>query len=241
MDLPKKNDFSFVAIPVLLVAVMWVVKYVEIAWQFDFWQYGILPRDLTGLRGILLAPFIHGDCNTYDCVLGNWNHLFNNSVPMIVLGMGLFYFYRPVAWRIIIWSVLMSGLWVWVAARPNYHIGASGLVYALWSFIFFSGVIRKHGKLLSLSMLVVFLYGSLVWGIFPIDQKISFEGHMFGALAGLFLAYYFRKEGPQRERFEWEDEEEEDDELPPDVLYEKNGVTIRYTYKENGEGSEEEQ
>ena len=103
----------------------------------------------------------------------------------------------------------MTNLWVWAAARNAFHIGASGLVYGFASFIFFSGIIRKNIKLMALSLLVVFLYGSMVWGIFPIDYRISFEAHLFGSIAGLLLAIYFRKEGPQREEYEWEEEEEE--------------------------------
>jgi membrane associated rhomboid family serine protease len=107
--------------------------------------------------------------------------------------------------------MLMSGVWVFMAARPSYHLGASALVYGLASFIFFSGIFRKYALLIRISLLVVFLYGSMIWGMFPIYPNMSWEGHLFGALSGLILAYFFRKEGPQRKPFSWEIEEEKED------------------------------
>lgn len=104
----------------------------------------------------------------------------------------------------------MTNLWVWAAARSAYHIGASGLVYGFASFIFFSGMIRKNIKLMALSLLIVFLYGSMVWGIFPIDYRISWEAHLYGSIAGLLLAIYFRKEGEQKEIYSWDLENEEE-------------------------------
>lgn len=98
----------------------------------------------------------------------------------------------------------MSGFWLWVAARPSYHLGASGLIYGLGSFVFFSGIIRKHTRLITLSMLVVFLYGGMVWGIFPIKEGISWEGHLYGAIAGIILAYFFKDKGLQRKVYSWE-------------------------------------
>jgi hypothetical protein len=109
-----------------------------------------------------------------------------------------------------LWVYLISGVWLWIGGRANFHIGASGLVYALFGFLFLSGFIRKHLKLMALSMLVIFLYGSLVWGIFPIDEKVSWEGHLFGLLAGMTVAFVYRKQGPQKPKYSWDfvDEEE---------------------------------
>ena len=187
---------------------IWLVKITEIVFETNFIRYGIYPRNSEGLIGILFYPLIHGD----------FNHLINNSIPLLILGAGLFYFYKPIAYKIYFWIYIISGIWIWAAARESYHIGASGLVYGFASFIFFSGLIRKYPKLMVLSLLVVFLYGGMVWGIFPIDLSISWEGHLMGSIAGLLLAIYYRNTGPKREQYSWEMEEEKDDpELNMDI------------------------
>ena len=188
--------------PFCFVASLWLVKLIELYYDIRFTEFGILPRTFSGLTGIITAPFVHD----------GFNHLINNSFPLLVLGTAIFYSYKEVSWKIFFWTYFMTNLWVWAAARTSYHIGASGLVYGFASFIFFSGVIRKNIKLMALSLLVVFLYGSMVWGIFPIDYKISFEAHLFGSIAGLFLAIYFRKDGPQKEQYSWDLEEEGEEE-----------------------------
>ncbi|HAW52850.1 MAG TPA: rhomboid family intramembrane serine protease, partial [Flavobacteriales bacterium] len=184
--------------PVLLVAIMWLVKVIEHLSELSFASYGLYPRELYGLQGIASTIFLHGD----------WKHLFNNSVPMLILGWALFYFYKEVAWKIIIWVVIMGGFWTWISARDAVHIGSSGLVYGLFSFLLLSGFIRKHTQLISISFLVAFLYGSLVWGLLPIDYKISWESHFWGFVAGSALAIYYRKIGKQKERHQWNEEEE---------------------------------
>jgi membrane associated rhomboid family serine protease len=150
-----------------------------------------------------LAPFIHGD----------WNHVFNNSIPLLILGWAMFYFYRSLAPKVILYSFLLAGLYTWISARPAYHIGASGLVYALFGFLFISGFLRKYVPLVALSFLVAFLYGSLIWGILPWDKGISWEGHFWGLLVGVVLALFYRKQGPQRKEFVWPDEDEEEDSI----------------------------
>ena len=195
---------------------------------------GVRPRELDGLVGILGMPLVHGD----------WKHLFNNSIPLLVLGWGLIHFYKPVAWKVIGWAWLLTGLWVWVGARGGTnHIGASGLVYALASFIFFSGMLRRNTRLIALSLLVVVEYGGMVWGVFPIEPGISWEGHLYGAIAGVVLAFNYRKYGPQRELhpYEREDYNEEDDEVPWDDWKLPEGgqpepanqrrVVVRYIYR----------
>ena len=183
---------------------MWLVKLLEFISAGDFARFGVFPRKIAGLIGVLFSPFIHGD----------WMHLFNNSLPVLFLGAILFYFYRPVAYKVFFLIYFISNIWLWALGRPSYHIGASGIVYGLATFIFFSGIFRRHIPLMVLSLLVTFLYGSLVWGIFPISYRISFEGHLTGAAAGLILAIIYKKEGTQRKKYEWDEEEdnEADDE-----------------------------
>ena len=112
----------------------------------------------------------------------------------------------------------------------NFHIGASGIVYALASFIFFSGIISKNKNLSALSLIVIFIYGSLFWGLFPTDQKISWEGHLSGFISGLILSWYFRKNLPKRKKYQWEiDEEiEQSEELRKEIEKE---ILMKYDYK----------
>ncbi|MCI5056856.1 MAG: rhomboid family intramembrane serine protease [Flavobacteriales bacterium] len=189
--------------PVFFPLLLIFIWYIEVSQGFDFSKYGVFPQKVQGLKGIFLMHFIHGD----------GEHLFNNSIPLLVLGLALFAFYKEVAYQVFIVSMLMSGLWVWVAGRPSYHIGASALIYALTAFLFTSGLLRKNIRLMAISLIVVFLYGSLIWGIFPTKPRISWEGHLYGMLAGIILAIYYRKIGTQREKYNWDDEDDEDDEL----------------------------
>jgi hypothetical protein len=126
--------------------------------------------------------------------------------------VALFYFYRPVGYRVFFLTWFITGLTVWIFARSAYHIGASGLVYGLASFLFFSGIIRNNINLLAISLLVVFLYGGLVWGIFPFDFKISWESHLMGGVTGLVLSFFYRRYGPPPVTYEIDDEDEAEDE-----------------------------
>jgi membrane associated rhomboid family serine protease len=208
----EKKMFHSLLVPLLIVVLMWAVKIIEVVGGYEFAVLGIFPRTLSGLPGILTTPFVHGD----------FQHLMANTVPILVLGSALFYFYKDIAFRILLFIWVLTGLWVWIGARPSYHIGASGIVYGLSAFIFASGIIRRHTGLMSVALVVVFLYGSLIWGIFPEffpKDPISWESHLFGLVAGAALALVYRKEGPQRRVYSWEFEEEEDDEQddgPPD-------------------------
>ena len=179
------------AIPFLFVFLIWFIYWLEIQLGWNFNKHGIYPRNLSGLKGVFTSPFIHSDTS----------HLFNNSVPLFVLSASLFYFYRKVAVKVLIIGGLLTGLFTWVIARPSYHIGASGIVYLLFSFVFFSGIIRKHYRLVALSLIVIFLYGSMIWYVLPIKDGMSWEGHLSGFLVGFFYAIYFRNKGIVREEY----------------------------------------
>ena len=196
----KNRLLRSMVIPVIFVLIMWLVKSIEIFFDLNFSHFGILPLKARGILGIVTAPFIHGDLK----------HLFNNSIPILVLGSTLFYFYREVAKNVLALSIFITGIWVWVFAREAWHIGASGVVYSLAAFLFTSGVIRRHPRLMAISLLVTFLYGSLVWGILPIQDRVSWESHLMGLVSGVLLAYHFRSFGPQRKKYEWEMEEDEE-------------------------------
>jgi membrane associated rhomboid family serine protease len=194
-------------IPVVFIFIMWLVKIIEVIFELDLSDLGIYPLSVRGLAGIIFSPFIHE----------NFKHLFNNSLPLLFLSIALFYFYSEVALRVFIWTFFITGFLVWIAGREAWHIGASGLVYGLASFLFFSGIIRRHFRLIALSLLIVFLYGSMVWGIFPgVYENVSWESHMLGFFSGVFLSLWYRNEGPQRPVYEWMEEEDDADEIKTD-------------------------
>jgi membrane associated rhomboid family serine protease len=200
----ERKMIRSMVIPFFIVLLMWAVKIIQVVGGYDLSFLGIFPLKWQGLPGIITTAFVHAD----------FSHLIANSVPMIILGTALFYFYKDLAPKILVFIWLFGGFWVWIAARPAYHIGASGIVYGLAAFILVSGIIRRHTGLMAVALVVVFLYGSLIWGIFPEffpDRNISWEAHLFGMIAGIILAIYYRKQGPQRKVYEWEEEEEEED------------------------------
>jgi membrane associated rhomboid family serine protease len=196
----RKKLFLSIIIPGVFIFFMWLVKLIEILFELDLSGHGIFPLTAKGLPGIILSPFIHAD----------FNHLINNSLPLFFLSVALFYFYSEVALKVFVWTFFLTGLLVWIAGREAWHIGASGLVYGLASFLFFSGIIRRYFRLIALSLLIVFLYGSMVWGIFPgIYKNVSWESHMLGSFSGVILAVWYRNKGPQKPADEWMEEEEE--------------------------------
>jgi len=165
------------------VSLIWFIKLVEWSTYSDFGFLGIYPRKLLGAVGILTGPLVHGD----------FFHLLSNTFPLVLLGVGIYYFYHRIALEIFIWIYLMTGVWVWAAARDAFHIGSSGLVYGMVSFLFFSGIFRKNKRPLAISLVVLFLHHGMLAGIFPGDAGVSWESHVFGAIAGLFCAFHFRK------------------------------------------------
>ena len=197
----RKKLLLSMIIPGIFIFFMWLVKIIELLFEIDLSRFGIYPLTAKGLSGILLSPFIHAD----------FTHLFNNSIPLFLLSIALFYFYSEVALKVFIWTYFLTGLLVWFAGREAWHIGASGLVYGLASFLFFSGIIRRYFRLIALSLLIVFLYGSMVWGLFPgVYKNVSWESHMLGFFSGVLLAVLFRNQGPQKPVYEWMEEEEEE-------------------------------
>ncbi|MBL7962416.1 MAG: rhomboid family intramembrane serine protease [Flavobacteriales bacterium] len=173
-------------LPLLAVALLWSVHVLDAvySWQLNTW--GNIPRTMAGLPGILLQPFFHADLE----------HLLNNSLSLLVLGWCLVYFYPRVAGRVAWITWVVSGVAVWLTARPDRHIGASGVVYGLAFFLFFSGVFRRQRALMAISLLVVFLYGGLLWGLLPTLPRISWESHLWGGLTGAGLAWWYRHISP---------------------------------------------
>lgn len=244
----KKRISVSILIPVFFVSTLWLIYFAEFATGLSFSWLGILPRTAAGLSGILFTPFLHGS-------LG---HLVSNSIPLLVLGGGLIYFYRTIAYKVLFWIWLIDGLGVWLLGRDAYHIGASGLVYGIAAFLIFSGLLRRNRNLLALSLAVVFVYGSLIWGMFPYIPDISWEAHLFGFLAGIYFSVHFLNDGPANDYVpEWmfEKEESEPEQVPElpihenDVridVHDKEGpdvsgdrISVRYFYRQRDEEKEE--
>ena len=182
--------------PLLFIAVLWIIRLSDDLFDLNLVRFGIFPRRVAGLPGILFGPLIHA----------SYTHLISNTIPLLFLGLIMFYFYREVAFAAFFWVYFSTGIWVWLAGREAYHVGASGLIYSFVCFLFYSGLFRRRRSLMAISLLMVFLYGSLIWGVFPFQPKISWESHLLGSLAGFVIAFFLRKEGPQREKYDWENE-----------------------------------
>ncbi|QQS50240.1 MAG: rhomboid family intramembrane serine protease [Bacteroidota bacterium] len=200
-DIDKRRLLVSMVFPLLFVALLWVVKLIETLSDTSFVQLGLYPLKAKGLPGIVFGPLLHGD----------WKHLFNNTFSLFFLSWAVFYFYHKVAWKAFFLIYFISQFWLWFFAREAYHIGASGLIYGYGSFVFVSGILLKHRHLLAISLLVAFLYGSMVWGILPVDEKVSWEGHLMGLIAGIILAVYYKDSGPVLPTQENDLEDEESD------------------------------
>ena len=194
----KRNELDFrlstLTYPLAFVLLIWFVFWLQIRVSYKIKFLAIYPLEISGLKGVLFSPFIHSDIN----------HLYHNSLPLFILTLALFYFYRDIAWKIIIWGILCSGFLTWIIGRPSYHLGASGLIYVLVSFIFFKGIQVSNYRFVALSLLVVFLYGSMIWYVFPIDEKISWEGHLSGFITGALFSLLFKIKSLTKHRFDWE-------------------------------------
>lgn len=190
-------------IPLFLLFTLYILKFLEIGMDWDFTQLGVYPMQQRGMLGIFTHPLVHS----------SFSHLFANTIPLFFLSWCLFYFYRSIASIIFFAIWIGAGILTFLIGKPGWHIGASGIVYGLAFFLFFSGILRKHIPLIAISLLVTFLYGGLVWNMFPQFAKIttSWEGHLSGAIAGTLCAIGFMNYGPQRPD-PFVDEEEEAEE-----------------------------
>ncbi len=208
----KRIAWHSLFISLLLIVGLWLVKLVEFEYGLDLSDWGIRPRDLSGLRGILFSPLVHG----------SFNHLSANTLPLMVLTFSLFFFYRKSSYLLFFLVYFFSGLFVWMGGRDAIHIGASGVIYGLAAFLFLSGILSRNVGLLTISLMVALVYGGLFWGIFPVKPEISWESHLWGGLSGFGLAIIFRlpplvdilleerdEEEAQQEWKEWQVEEAE--------------------------------
>jgi len=223
--------------PIAFVLLIWIVFWIEIRFGYRFNTLGVFPRTVSGLRGVVFSTFIHGSLE----------HLYHNSTPLLVLSTALFYFYRPIAWKVILLGILFSGLFTWGIGSAGYHIGASGLIYVLMSFMLFKGIFSKHYRLTALSFLVIFLYGSMLWYVFPIKENMSWEGHLSGLLVGFIFALVFKTSIAKPPKYVWEQEHYDESKDPFLQQFDAEGnfieisdedhtadssLEVRYNYKE---------
>lgn len=200
--------------PVLMLAVIWAVFLTEHLLAANWADYGVFPRQQSGLKGVLFMPLLHG----------SWGHILSNTPPLAALMAMLWFFYPRVAAPAFVMVYLLSGLATWTFARAGvYHIGASGVVYGLVAFLFWNGIFRRNLKAIVIALVVLFYYGGLFMGIVPGQAGISWDGHLMGALAGVVVAYIFRNyiekdERPQPASWELEASEPPRSFLPPDVF-----------------------
>ncbi len=189
-----KFSFPMLGVPMIFVIIIWIVYWLEIRFKVNLNVFGVYPRQMEGLPGIIFGPFIHGSLK----------HLFNNSVPLLVLSTALFYFYYDIRWKVLFYGLLLTGAATWLIGRPSWHIGASGVVYMLTSFLFFKGIFSKQYQLTALALVVVFLYGSMLWYVFPVNPEISWEGHLSGFFVGLLFAFIFKSNPVENKKYDWE-------------------------------------
>lgn len=189
LEITRKHFYDSIRFPLFLIAAIWLVQLYQWGEGFDPGMYGIMSRRIWGLQGILTGPMVHG----------SWEHLLSNTFPLFVLTAMTLYFYKKVAMRAF-WTIyLLTGLSVWIFARPVSHIGASGVVYGLVSFIFWNGIFRRSLRSIMLAAIVMILYSGMFMGILPEQEGISWESHLLGSIVGIFTSFWFKTELEEEE------------------------------------------
>jgi len=182
----KKETQEFIdaaRFPIYFIILIWIIHILKIVLESNITSYGIFPRSVIGLKGIILAPLIHGD----------FTHLISNTVPLFVLGLIVFLFYRKVALISFLIIYITTGLMVWMfSGSMAYHIGASGVVYGLLSFVFWNGIFRRNVKSIVLALVVLVLYSGYFLGLLPDQEGVSWESHLFGAVVGIAVSFMFK-------------------------------------------------
>ncbi|MEX1192804.1 MAG: rhomboid family intramembrane serine protease [Brumimicrobium sp.] len=196
--------------PLLIIVIMWSIFLIDRYYQLDLYKYGVKPSTSEGIKGIFLMPLIHSQ--------KDFSHIINNSIPTFIFLSALIYFYREIAIYVVLLVWVGAGFLLWYLAvnTNSYHIGMSGVIYGLFGFLFTSGLIRKYIPLQAITLFVAFVYGSMIWGIFPMEPGISWEGHLLGLMVGVIVAFAFRKKGPVAPKYRYEIEKEMGIE-PPDL------------------------
>ena len=208
-------------IPTFFMVLCWMMFAAERLLDVSFSQYGLMPREISHWFGVFTMPFLHASLS----------HIFSNSVSFIVLGTMLFYFYPEKALRVFLISYFFTGILTWIIGIGGIHIGASGMIYAFAAYIFTVGAQNGNIQNMALSLIVVFLYGSMVWGLYPQNTGISWEGHLAGAVTGLVCAFIY----PIKKVVHDLDDEDDDD---YDTTFEGSDIEIKYHYTSGKEKNE---
>lgn len=212
-----KKMLLAMVIPGSFLFFCWMIYLIEISLNIDLAGYGLRPREISQWYGIITMPFLHG----------GFEHIIANTASFLVLGSLLFYFYNDDAIQIFIWSYFLSGVFTWIIGRNSIHIGASAMIYAFAGYLFTAGVISKNIRLMAIALIVVFMYGSMIWGIFPQNNNVSWEGHLSGFAAGIGLAFMYRPPKPVDESEAFSEFEEDDCDCTGG-----DEVDVKYHYKD---------
>lgn len=202
MDTNKRLMYHSLVFPLFFLFCFWFVFLIEKIFGYDFHTFGIYPLTIKGLIGILTMPLIHVDVI----------HILVNSISFFLLSVLLFSNYRKIALPVFTLIWIISGILLWFIGRPNWHIGASAVIYGMAFFLFFSGFFRMDKALIATSLVVAFLYGGMVWYMTPLtpDKTISWEGHLSGAISGFLLSIYYKIIEPKQDIEETEEEKDVD-------------------------------
>lgn len=200
----RENFTLAVKLTLAFLGVIWAVFLFELVFGLDLSRFGLRPRDGAGLLGLLTTPLLHG----------NLAHISSNSLPLFVGGVAMLFLYPNSSLRALPAIYIGSAALAWIFARPSVHIGASGLVYGMLAFVFVSGILRRDLRSVGVSLMVWFLYGSMIWGVLPAGQGMSWELHASGMVIGVVMALLYRHwDLPPLKRYDWEDDDDDD---PPD-------------------------
>jgi len=206
----KKAQSNFklaLRLALVFIGILWTIFVVDVVFGLRLGQYGLRPGSVPGLIGIFTAPLLHG----------SFEHLLSNTLPLFISLTATLYLYPRSAIRVIPLIWLGSGLLAWFIGRPSLHLGASGLIYGLLAYVFISGILRSDMRSVSVSLLVGFLYGSMIWGVLPVRMHVSWEMHLTGAILGIVSAFLFRNwDRTPIVRYDWESDDSVPEWYPED-------------------------
>jgi len=203
----QRNFRLALKIALMFTGFLWLILYLDYFLGLELTRFGLRPGHLKGLIGLLTAPLLHGGVE----------HMFSNTLPLIVSLTAILYLYPRSSLRVIPIIWIGSGLLAWMIGRPSLHFGASGFVYGLLAFVFISGIFRFDMRSVAVSVMVWFLYGSMIWGVLPIRPNMSWELHLAGAILGVAMAIVYRHwDVTPVKRYEWEDNDAVPDWFPKD-------------------------